>query len=76
MSRKTLASLDKRIENEKQLAESYGKWIGVLAAKQSAVLTGLLMVLAGITSGWPTIRPELDIDLLRVGASPLRLAGY
>src|SRR6516164_7373163 len=33
-SQKTLASLDKRIENQKQLAENYGKWIGVLAAKQ------------------------------------------
>lgn len=44
-SRKTLASLDKRIENQKQLAENYKKWIGVLAAKQSGVLhAGLIGV--------------------------------
>jgi small-conductance mechanosensitive channel len=42
-SQKTLASLDKRIENQKQLAENYGKWIGVLAAKQSAVLHAALI---------------------------------
>src|SRR5581483_11985102 len=44
-SQKTLASLDKRIENQKQLAENYEKWIGLLAAKQSAVLhAGLIGV--------------------------------
>lgn len=42
-SQKTLASLDKRIENQKQLAENYGKWAGVLAAKQSAVLHAALI---------------------------------
>ena len=42
-SQKTLASLDKRIENQKQLAENYGKWIGVLAAKQRAVLHAALI---------------------------------
>ncbi|PYT59929.1 MAG: hypothetical protein DMG35_12915 [Acidobacteria bacterium] len=42
-SQKTLASWDKRIENEKQLAENYGKWIGVLAAKQRAVLHAALI---------------------------------
>jgi small-conductance mechanosensitive channel len=55
-SQKILASLDKRIENQKQLAENYGKWIGALAAKQSAVLyialigviTILVIVLIGI----------------------------
>jgi len=41
-SQKTLTSLDKRIENQKQLAENYGKWIGVLAAEQSAVLHAAL----------------------------------
>jgi small-conductance mechanosensitive channel len=46
-SQKTLASLDKRIENQKQLAENYGKWIGVLAAKQSAVLHAALI---GVTT--------------------------
>ena len=42
-SQKTLASLDKRIDNQKQLAENYGKWIGVLAAKQRAVLHAALI---------------------------------
>jgi small-conductance mechanosensitive channel len=41
-SQKTLASLDKRIENQKQIAENYGKWMGVLAAKQRAVLHAAL----------------------------------
>ena len=42
-NQKTLASLDKRIENQKQLAENYRKWIGVLAAKQRAVLHAALI---------------------------------
>src|SRR5260370_4650579 len=46
-SQKTLASLDKRIEDEKQLAENYGKWIGALAAKQRAVLH---VALIGVTT--------------------------
>jgi small-conductance mechanosensitive channel len=35
---KTLTILDKRIADETQLAEVYGKWISVVAAKQRAVL--------------------------------------
>src|SRR5712671_1068685 len=35
---KALTILDKRIGNEKQLADTYGKWISVVAAKQRAVL--------------------------------------
>jgi small-conductance mechanosensitive channel len=46
-SQKTLASLDKRIENQKQLGENYGKWIGVLAARQHAVLHAALI---GVTT--------------------------
>ena len=46
-SQKTLASLDKRIANQKQLAENYGKWIFVLAEKQSAALHAALI---GITT--------------------------
>jgi small-conductance mechanosensitive channel len=46
---KTLATLDKRIDNEKQLANVYGKWIDVVAAEQRSVvnraLRGLLIVL-------------------------------
>jgi small-conductance mechanosensitive channel len=42
-AQKRLASLDKRIENEKQLAGNYGKWIEVVAANQRAVLHGALI---------------------------------
>src|SRR5712664_2644818 len=35
---KALTILDKRIGNEKQLADTYGKWISVVAATQRAVL--------------------------------------
>ncbi|HXN53131.1 MAG TPA: mechanosensitive ion channel domain-containing protein [Candidatus Acidoferrum sp.] len=35
---KALTILDKRIGDEKQLADLYGKWISVVAAKQRAVL--------------------------------------
>ena len=47
--KKTLASLDKRIDNEKQLADTYAGWIGVVAANQRAILrrilTGLTIIL-------------------------------
>jgi small-conductance mechanosensitive channel len=46
-SQKTLASLDKRIADQKQLAENYGKWMGVVAAKQRAVLHAALI---GVTT--------------------------
>ena len=51
-SQKTLASLDKRIENQKQLAENYGKWIGALAAKQRAVLHAGLIGVSTILVIW------------------------
>jgi small-conductance mechanosensitive channel len=35
---KALATLDKRVENEKKLSEVYKQWAGVLAAEQRAVL--------------------------------------
>jgi small-conductance mechanosensitive channel len=41
--KKTLASLDKRIVNEKQLADTYIKWIGVVATGQRAVLHSVLI---------------------------------
>jgi len=48
--KKTLASLDKRIDIEKQLADTYAGWIGVVAANQRAVLhrilVGLTIILA------------------------------
>jgi len=37
---KALTIIDKRIGDEKQLADVYGKWISVVAAKQRAVLHG------------------------------------
>jgi small-conductance mechanosensitive channel len=48
--RKSLSNLDKRIENENQLATVYGNWIGVVTAKQRLVLNfalrGVLVILA------------------------------
>ena len=38
--RKTLATLDKRIDNEKHLANVYGDWIGVVAAEQRSLVNG------------------------------------
>ena len=47
---KGLANFDKRIDAEKELANIYGQWIEVVAARQSAVvhrmLLGVLIVLA------------------------------
>jgi small-conductance mechanosensitive channel len=47
---KALATLDKRIDNEKQLAGVYGKWIGAVAAEQRVVvnqaLRSILIILA------------------------------
>jgi small-conductance mechanosensitive channel len=48
--KKTLASLDKRIDNEKQLADTYLKWINVVAASQRAVLHRILIGLTIILS--------------------------
>ena len=45
---KTLASFDKRVDNHKQLAETYSNWIDVVAVKQRSVLHGLLMGLVVI----------------------------
>jgi small-conductance mechanosensitive channel len=47
VSAKTLLTLDKRVENQKQLAENYGKWISVLAAEQGGVLHAALV---GVTT--------------------------
>ncbi len=52
---KALASLDKRIDDQRQLAENYGKWIEAVAAKQRGVvhraLTGLAFILAILLIG-------------------------
>jgi small-conductance mechanosensitive channel len=40
---KTLASLDKRGETQKELSGIYGLWIAVVAAEQRAVLHGVLL---------------------------------
>jgi small-conductance mechanosensitive channel len=43
---KTLASFDKRIDDQKQLAEVYGNWTNLVAAKQRSVIHSALMGLA------------------------------
>ncbi len=49
-NRKTMATLDQRIDNEKQLANVYGHWIGIVAMEQRALLNGglrdVLVILA------------------------------
>src|SRR5580700_4349846 len=40
--RKTLATLAKRTDNETQLANTYGQWIGVVAAEQRSLVNGAL----------------------------------
>src|SRR5438094_1108491 len=45
---KALAGFDKRVNDEKQLAEVYGNWIEVIAAKQRSVVHGVLTGLAVI----------------------------
>jgi small-conductance mechanosensitive channel len=49
-TKKTLSSLDKRIDNQKQLADAYSKWINVVAASQRAVLHRILFGLTIILS--------------------------
>jgi small-conductance mechanosensitive channel len=49
--RKTLATLAKRIDNETQLANTYGQWIGVVAAEQRSLINGGLwdvLIILGI----------------------------
>ena len=48
--KKTLAGLDKRIEDQKRLADNYSRWIAVVAASQRAVLHRILIGLAIILS--------------------------
>ena len=52
---KTLTNLDKRIADETQLAEVYGNWISVVAAKQRAVLhrgmIGIVIILGILLIG-------------------------
>jgi small-conductance mechanosensitive channel len=43
---KALATLDKRIDNEKRLAEAYSKWIALVAAEQRTVINSLLRSVA------------------------------
>ena len=38
-----LAGFDKRVDNEKQLSETYANWIDVIAAKQRSVIHSVLM---------------------------------
>jgi small-conductance mechanosensitive channel len=52
---KALASFDKRIDDEKQLADNYGKWIQVVAGNQKAVvhraLIGFVVILGILLVG-------------------------
>jgi small-conductance mechanosensitive channel len=54
-NQKTLAAFDKQIDDEKQLAENYGKWIEVVAAMQKTVvhrvLTGVCIILGIVLMG-------------------------
>jgi small-conductance mechanosensitive channel len=54
--RKNLSGYDKRIDNQKQLAENYAAWIGVVAAKQRALvhraLIGLAVILGIVLIGF------------------------
>jgi small-conductance mechanosensitive channel len=43
---KTLAGFDKRVDNEKQLSETYQSWIDVVAAKQRSLIHSVLLGLA------------------------------
>jgi small-conductance mechanosensitive channel len=55
VQQKTLESFDKRIDDQKQLAENYGKWIGVVAEQQKAVihrgLIGFVIILGILLTG-------------------------
>jgi small-conductance mechanosensitive channel len=52
---KQLTSLDKRIDDHKQLSENYGKWIALVAGQQKTVihdaLLGLVLILALLLAG-------------------------
>jgi small-conductance mechanosensitive channel len=54
-AQKTLAGFGKRIDDQKQLAEVYAKWMDVIAAKQRSVvhrmLTGVLIILGILLVG-------------------------
>src|SRR6266849_472784 len=47
---KTLTNLDKRIDDEKQLANVYGNWISVVSAKQRSVLHRAIVGLTSVLS--------------------------
>jgi small-conductance mechanosensitive channel len=88
---KALSTLDKRIDNEKKIAEVYGKWIGVVATQQRTLLNYalrsvtviLLIALIGLfIDGWIDMllgRTSLDrrqVETLRaVTRVTLQIAG-
>jgi small-conductance mechanosensitive channel len=73
---KTLATLDKRIDNEKQLANVYGQWIGGVAAEQRLIVNGglrgvlfiLVIAIVGLfVDGWiGRLLGKLSIDRRQV----------
>ena len=48
LDQKALSTLDKRVDDQTQLADVYGKWIGIVAGKQRAVLNYALRGIAVI----------------------------
>jgi len=74
---KILANLDKRIENEKQLAKTYGDWADVVAAKQRLVVNRallgtaiiLLIVLCALfaVGGIERLLGKMSLDRRQVG---------
>jgi small-conductance mechanosensitive channel len=74
--RKSLSNLDKRVDDEKQLATVYGKWIDVVAAQQRSILNyalrGILVILAiaiiGLfIDGWiETLLRKMSMDRRQV----------
>jgi len=73
---KALVTFDKRADNQKQLASVYGKWIGIVAQKQRAVVnyvlrgTGVILLIALIGlffDGWiESILKRMSMDRRQV----------
>jgi small-conductance mechanosensitive channel len=73
---KALATFDKRADDQKQLASVYGKWIGIVAGKQRAVVNNvlrgigviLLIALIGLFfDGWiESILKKMSMDRRQV----------
>lgn len=74
---KVLAGFDKRIDAQKELADIYGKWIDVVAAKQRAIvnhgLRGILIILAiGIVAIYFSTLLDKVVNRLRMDRRQLQ----